>query len=443
MLLSKVPLWRPLASPGRSLHPQVPVHSATMSKKSSTLAHTAATLFRAFARNQKAPCQVSHTSAPNGFNVGSFWTELRSKKGLHLDRPFLSTDFQPERVAEGSTSRLSRPLGTRAAWAFPRDQILEEATHFFVLLLKKLKALAELVQLLLFIFKSPLKLCMSGVLLMIALRQAPFLIPQSLLFLVGLLKSGSHLPDLLLLLVVQKYSQRMENALLGAWKVGIIGRKILSHSLFHWVQLHSPLCRATYHTRILHVRRLGIKCLFTDSDILVCVGRFGFSEFLHTCHVSPSQLQSRLIDLSQKYWRIIGRSDWANKAQDHRKVQKHPFPLAAVSAEWDRVMWQGHMESSGKVMRSLADSGVKPKTKIIFFTDFRGTLSCLLCCALLPSTSCKLQMLPLTSYQDIEGTSVSIRENHSTIVYMNTDLFPAEIPFSKGAVFVLYVPHLS
>ena len=101
------------------------------------------------------------------------------------------------------------------------------------------------------------------------------------------------------------------------------------------------------------------------------------------------------------------------------------------------------MESSGKVMRSLADSGVKPKTKIIFFTDFRGTLSCLLCCALLPSTSCKLQMLPLTSYQDIEGTSVSIRENHSTIVYMNTDLFPAEIPFSKGAVFVLYVPHLS
>lgn len=119
MLLSKVPLWRPLASPGRSLHPQVPVHSATMSKKSSTLAHTAATLFRAFARNQKAPCQVSHTSAPNGFNVGSFWTELRSKKGLHLDRPFWATDFQPERVAEDSTSRLLSAAGHAGCVSVP------------------------------------------------------------------------------------------------------------------------------------------------------------------------------------------------------------------------------------------------------------------------------------------------------------------------------------
>lgn len=55
MLLSKVPLWRPLASPGCSLRPQVPVHSATMSKKSSTLAHTAATLFRAFASEGALP----------------------------------------------------------------------------------------------------------------------------------------------------------------------------------------------------------------------------------------------------------------------------------------------------------------------------------------------------------------------------------------------------
>ncbi len=235
-------------------------------------------------------------------------------------------------------SRLSR-LGTRAAWACPRDQILEEATHFFVLLLKKLEALAEFVELAVFIFKSLLKLCMSAVLLMIALRQAPCLIPQSLIVLVGLLKSGPQSPDLLLLLgdllVVQKYNQRIAKATAGACKVGIVGRKILSHSLF------------------------------TDSDILVCVGRFGFSEFLHTCHVSPSQLQSRLIDLSQKYWRILRswRSDGTNKAQDHRKIQKHPFPLAAVSAEWDGVMWQGHVESSGKVMRSRADSGVNPKPK--------------------------------------------------------------------------------
>ena len=123
------------------------------------------------------------------------------------------------------------------------------------------------------------------------------------------------------------------------------------------------------------------------------------------------------------------------RAKTIAKSQKHPFPLAAVSAEWDRVMWQGHMESSGKVMRSLADSGIKPKTKIIFFTDFRGTVSCLLCCALLPSTSCKLQMLPLTSYQDIEGTSVNIRENHSTIFYMNTGLFPAENSFFQRCRF--------
>lgn len=393
---------------------------------------------------QKAPCQVSHTSAPNGFNVGSFWTELRSKKGLHLDRPFLATDFQPERVAEGSTSRLSRPLGTRAAWACPRDQILEEATHFFVLLLKKLEALAELVQLLLFIFKSPLKLCMSGVLLMIALWQAPFLIPQSLLFLVGLLKSGSQLPDLLLLLVVQKYTQRMENALLGAWKVGIIGRKILSHSLFHWVQLHSPLCRATYHTRILHVWRLGIKCLFTDSDILVCVGRFGFSEFLHTCHVSPSQLAISTHWLEPKILENHRKKVWLSK-QGPRPSQSPEAPFSS-GCSFSRVrqsyvagphgvQWKSHEKPCWQ--------RCKTQNQIIFFTEVRGTVSCLLCCALLPSTSCKLQMLLLTSYQDIEGTSVNIRENHLTIFYMNTDLFPAEFSFSKGAGFVLYVPHLS
>ena len=73
MLLSKVPLWGP--------SPVLDVLSVPRSQ------YTAATLFRAFARNQKAPCQVSHTSAPNGFNVGSFWTELRSKK-----RPTFWTD---------------------------------------------------------------------------------------------------------------------------------------------------------------------------------------------------------------------------------------------------------------------------------------------------------------------------------------------------------------
>ena len=298
-------------------------------------------------------------------------------------------------------SRLSR-LGTRAAWACTRDQILEEATHFFVLLLKKLEALAEFVELAVFIFKSPLKLCMSAVLLMIALRQAPCLIPQSLIVLVALLKSGPQSPDLLLLLgdllIVQKYNQRIVKATAGACKVGMVGRKILSHSLF------------------------------TDSDILVCVGRFGFSEFLHTCHVSPSQVQSRLFDLSQKilenYWKL---KVWWNK-QGPRPSQNPEAPFSSGCSSFSRVrrsyvagprgvQWKSHEKPCWQ--------RCKPKTKIFFNTpyDLEKNMTLL---------RFEGHCLPLTSYRDIEGISVNLPGKY---FHMNTGPFPSENSFSKNTAF--------
>ena len=131
-------------------------------------------------------CQKSEGALPSLAHFCAKWLQCRLiLNGASLKkRPTFGPTILSYRLLAWTSCWRLNESPSFGRWARGlRERAREIRSSRRPLISKKLEALAELVQLLLFIFKSPLKLCMSGVLLMIALRQAPFLDPAKPAFL--------------------------------------------------------------------------------------------------------------------------------------------------------------------------------------------------------------------------------------------------------------------